>query len=335
MAASAAYSGGELTLTPDGGTAIGELSFSVAAADTGKLHHMKFEVDGLPGDTVYCRMGSSSGASNIHVCGYRTGVHLMQFTPNATTVYLQFRCIAPVPVKVKALSILSNAVLELETPWSDGILPELRSAQSNDVLTLTHPSTHPRDLIRYGDFAFSLEQFPNEDGPYLDENTDDTLTLSLSDVTGVVTATASRSMFRAGDYGRHIAIRSEGEWGWGVIRGVISTTQVTLEIKKRIRQAPDFGAVNVVLPTWEYSTDGTAITAVTIPAATGGFGTLSYSAVGVPAGIAFNKNTRVLSGTPAGVGSGTIRVTVEDENGDTDTLEFGFSIVVPDTSDGT
>ena len=53
---------------------------------------------------------------------------------------------------------------------------------------------------------------------------------------------------------------------------------------------------------------GTAITSITVPAATG-TPTPTYAVQGtLPAGISFNTTTRVISGTPTAVGSGTITI---------------------------
>ena len=53
-------------------------------------------------------------------------------------------------------------------------------------------------------------------------------------------------------------------------------------------------------------TQNTAIASITVPAASGN-PTPIYAVVGsLPSGIGFNTNTRVISGTPTGIGSGTI-----------------------------
>ena len=61
-----------------------------------------------------------------------------------------------------------------------------------------------------------------------------------------------------------------------------------------------------------------AITSITVPAATGN-PTPTYAAVGsLPAGIAFNTTTRVLSGTPTAVDSGTITIRASNSEGNDD-----------------
>ncbi len=59
--------------------------------------------------------------------------------------------------------------------------------------------------------------------------------------------------------------------------------------------ALSFGGVTIDAQTY---TANTAITDLTLPAATGGTGTLSYALSDVPSGLSFNAMTRVLSGTP-------------------------------------
>ena len=62
---------------------------------------------------------------------------------------------------------------------------------------------------------------------------------------------------------------------------------------------------------------GTAIT-ITVPAATG-TPTPTYAVVGTPpTGISFNTGTRVISGTPETVGSGTIRIRASNSQGSDD-----------------
>ena len=321
---SISYSGGVLTLTPTATAAVGQNTLTIPSADANTLHHLRFVLEGLPGDGAIVRVGTTEGASDIHRGAHLVGVHICEFTPNATTAYLQFEA-RDHTVKVKDIELLSNVPLELPTPWAEDMVDDLRYVQSNDVMTVTHPATHPRDVIRKAAASFSIEEFPNRDGPYLDENPDDTLTIALSDNKGSVTATASRALFTASDVGRHLSIRTQGEWGWGIIRAVASATSATLDIQGTLRQGPRF-TTTVATQSWTYSEDGTAITDLVIGAATGGEGTVAYSAVGLPAGLIFEKSTRTISGTPQGVGSGIVRITAEDENGDAGTLEFNFTV---------
>ena len=69
-------------------------------------------------------------------------------------------------------------------------------------------------------------------------------------------------------------------------------------------------------------TRDTAISSITVPAATGN-PTPTYVASVLPAGISFNTSTRVISGTPTSSGSGTITITASNSQGsDTWTVDY-------------
>ena len=71
---------------------------------------------------------------------------------------------------------------------------------------------------------------------------------------------------------------------------------------------------------------------VTLPEATGGDGTLSYSVSGLPSWATFTASTRALTGTASGLATTTtVTYTVTDADGDTDTADFDITVdaVVP------
>ena len=74
---------------------------------------------------------------------------------------------------------------------------------------------------------------------------------------------------------------------------------------------PSFGTSTVPAQAW---TAGKAIVPFTLPSATGGDGTLSYGASGLPAGIAVSPELTV-SGTPGSTGGGTAALTARDADG--------------------
>ena len=88
---------------------------------------------------------------------------------------------------------------------------------------------------------------------------------------------------------------------------------------------PSFGTSTVSSQSW---TAGQVITALTVPSATGGNGTLSYGAAGLPDGVALSP-TLELSGRPLATGSGTATVTARDIDGDTATLTFDWTVASP------
>ena len=63
-------------------------------------------------------------------------------------------------------------------------------------------------------------------------------------------------------------------------------------------------------------TAGTAITALELPAASGGTGDIVYSMSALPAGLSFDAATRTISGTPQAEGSSLYTYTVTDATGE-------------------
>ena len=89
--------------------------------------------------------------------------------------------------------------------------------------------------------------------------------------------------------------------------------------------ALSFGAETIAAQAWIV---GTAFTSLTLPEATGGTGTITYSlSPTLPGGATFTASTRVLSGNPTGrFSSATFTYTATD--GNSDTVDLTFTIVV-------
>ena len=63
-----------------------------------------------------------------------------------------------------------------------------------------------------------------------------------------------------------------------------------------------------------------------LPAGSGGDGTLSYEASGLPEGLSFITTTRTIAGTPTGTGPSTVRYTVTDSDGDSAHVDFTITV---------
>ena len=77
---------------------------------------------------------------------------------------------------------------------------------------------------------------------------------------------------------------------------------------------------------------GAAITRLTLPAATHGEGTLTYSLTPNVPGLSFSSATRQLSGTPTLTGSYQMTYRVADEDGDTSSVSFTITVHAEETS---
>ena len=79
-------------------------------------------------------------------------------------------------------------------------------------------------------------------------------------------------------------------------------------------------------------TENSRISAVTLPAASGGDGALTYSLAPSVPGLTFTPGTRRLSGTPTRAGTYRMTYTVADADNDTDSLSFTISVNTADTA---
>ena len=87
---------------------------------------------------------------------------------------------------------------------------------------------------------------------------------------------------------------------------------------------PSFGTANVDDQAYDA---GSTIDPLTLSAASGGDGSLTYSLAPSVPGLTFNATTRQLIGTPSTAGTYAMIYTVTDEDGDTDTLRFTITVM--------
>ena len=108
-----------------------------------------------------------------------------------------------------------------------------------------------------------------------------------------------------------------------VTKGTIVQSRGSGSEATPVEQRPRFASASVGNQSF---TVGTAIAPLTLPGASQGAGTLTYSLAPSVPGLTFSPPSRTLSGTPSTVGSYAMTYTVTDADGDTDTLNFTVSV---------
>lgn len=119
---------------------------------------------------------------------------------------------------------------EIVTPWSSANLISeegtlaLRSVQSGDVMWCVHSdgAVRPQKLSRLGATNWTLADIEFENGPFEDIDPDNTITVTASGVSGVITLTASSAIFTADDIGT--AFYMEQKDAAGVTTWQVQTT---------------------------------------------------------------------------------------------------------------
>jgi len=129
----------------------------------------------------------------------------------------------------------SGSPYEIATPYLEADLPNLKYAQSADVMYICHPNYSIRKLSRTGHTSWTIEEVLFDNGPFLDHNTSET-TLTASATTGnAITITASATTginnntgFQSTDVGRLVHLGTGN--GHAEITSVTSTTVVVAEV---------------------------------------------------------------------------------------------------------
>ncbi len=239
-----------LSLTPGGATAadIGwaEQDVAVDAANQANVHVIKFQVIGAPGDKVEFQVGTTTtGAEALAAVEKEVGYHCVEFTPGATTFYVQFRNLgtnANKVVQIDNVSIIDDNPVEVDTPYDEADFFGLRGPQSADVRYFFHQTYPTYKLERRGHRTWSLVEVAWQDGPWMEKNATAT-TLTFASATGLgvsVTASSIKGInsnegFKTTDVGRLIRLTAAtANWGWAVIVGWTSTTVVTVDIKRTV-----------------------------------------------------------------------------------------------------
>jgi hypothetical protein len=134
--------------------------------------------------------------------------------------------------KDSGIILSGGSPYEISTPYLEADLPNLKYAQSADVMYICHPNYEPRKLSRTGHTSWTLTTVAFDHGPMLDHNiTTTTFNASHTGVGTTSTITASSTTginnntgFQSTDVGRFIHIH--GSSGLLKITSVTSTTVV-------------------------------------------------------------------------------------------------------------
>ncbi len=112
---------------------------------------------------------------------------------------------------------------------------------------------------------------------------------------------------------------------WQMIRDTDGWFGGKTEVRTITVEDPSFGDATIPDQTW---VQNTAVGALTLPAASGGDGGLTYALTpSLPAGVTFTDSTRTLSGTPTAVQeAGEYTYTATDTDGDAAALTFAITV---------
>lgn len=188
--------------------AIRRQTLTVASGDQSVEHALRIEIQRGP---VTLRVGSTSGGDEyITETTLEDGTHSLAFTPTGASVYIQFSSTLERITLVDSCVIESAGVVEITAPWTEASLSYVREKQSGDVLFVACLGYQQRRIERRATKSWSVVKYKTDDGPFRTENTGP-ITITPSGLSGNITLTASKPLFRSGHVGALWQLTSTGQ----------------------------------------------------------------------------------------------------------------------------
>lgn len=145
---------------------------TIGAGFTGNVHVLKFKVNvTTPASQVAkLRIGTTVGGSEIvATTDFNQGWHCIEFTPGATTFYVEFESLIT-DAFIDDVSLIDDAAVEIGNDFTQAVSDEIQYAQDADVMWLTHWDHKPMKLTRSGHATWSLTEYHPTADPFTSVN---------------------------------------------------------------------------------------------------------------------------------------------------------------------
>lgn len=179
---------------------------TVSGSDANVQHALTIVVTRGP---VTLNVGVTDGDDSYISATLKTGTHSLSFTPTGN-FYIQVANTRQPASLIDSINIASAGIMEIPTPWLEADLGFISSDQSADVVFLDCFGYQQRRIERRSTTSWSVVLYESEDGPFMVNNLT-TITLTPSAITGDITITASKSLFKSTQVGGLFRIESIGQ----------------------------------------------------------------------------------------------------------------------------
>jgi len=200
------HASGYMSLLGDGtAAAIRDQTVTVNEAST--EHALRITIARGP---VTLRVGSTAGGDEyITETSLGTGTHSLTLTPTGDfRIRLQSRL--DYTTFVDSIAVESAGVMSLTVPWLEADLANIRISQSGDILYAACDGYQQRKIERRSASSWSIVTYEPETGPFRNVNAGP-ITITPSALTGDITLTASKTLFRSTHVGALFRIQSSGQ----------------------------------------------------------------------------------------------------------------------------
>lgn len=95
----------------------------------------------------------------------------------------------------ESLTVTTSDPVTVVVPWLIGDIRDLKFSQSGDVMTVTHPSYPPYQILRYSNTHWGIRLLDHQNGPFQAMNFDKAITVSASSAEGGTILSATYPIF--------------------------------------------------------------------------------------------------------------------------------------------
>ena len=199
--------------------------------------------------------------------------------------------------------VLDNSfvLVDVATPWSTAQLDQLVFTQCADVITVCHPNVPTQDISRIATGGFTVTPTLFINGPFQDQNSDKSVSVSANGTTGTVTISASKPIFTAANIGQLFYLEvQDGGTAWAI--GIATVVGQVVVSAGKYYKATSAGTTGTLQPV--HSQDKASDGGVTWLYLNSGFGVVQIGAMsGTPVNGVYPAFTGVVQGNalPNGV----------------------------------
>lgn len=194
--------------------AIESQEVTVAGANIGVEHAVRFVI---ARGNIALRIGTVLGDdSYVHVTTLGAGTHSLSFTP-AGNFFIEVTSAATYTALIKSINIEAAGAMSLPTPYAIADLNLLRTDQSADVIFMACDKVSggigyaQYKVERRATRSWSVVQYLVDDGPFLLDNIDDSISMVPGALDGDTTLTSTNNYFKPGHVGALFRITSIGQ----------------------------------------------------------------------------------------------------------------------------
>lgn len=219
------YSGLMALLGTGSNYAFRDQQITVSGGDANKEHALRIVI---AHGTVRVQIGTASGLGDYRDDTLAEGVYSLAFTPT-TDFYIRLGANTISSSYVDSIAVEASGAVEVATPWDTSDLANIFFDQSGDVLFVAGGATvQQRRIERRGltttDLrSWGVARYYTDDGPFRPLNTTD-VTIIASAVSGSVTLTATRPLFKSGHVGAIFRLTTQGQVGSAALSGAAQST---------------------------------------------------------------------------------------------------------------